>query len=130
MVTNGKQCPKCMNYYYGEHKISCLLDMWGIQYTEQFRFLECRDQRPLPFDFYLLDYNVCIEFDGQQHFVQRNGWTELEVIQKHDEIKTIFCKNNNIDLIRIPYWEIDDIEYYLFDKLVQCNVLEEIKNTD
>ena len=107
-----------MNYYYGEHKISCLLDMWGIQYTEQFRFLECRDQRPLPFDFYLLDYNVCIEFDGQQHFVQRNGWTELEVIQKHDEIKTIFCKNNNIDLIRIPYWEIDDIEYYLFDKLV------------
>lgn len=54
MVTNGKQCPKCMNYYNGEHKISCLLDMWGIQYTEQFRFLECKDQRPLPFDFYLL----------------------------------------------------------------------------
>lgn len=77
MVTNGKQCPKCMNYYNGEHKISCLLDMWGIQYTEQFRFLECKDQRPLPFDFYLLDYNVCIEFDGQQHFAQRNGWTEI-----------------------------------------------------
>lgn len=130
MVTTGKQCPRCMNYYNGEHKISLLLDKWGIIYKEQFRFSECRDKRSLPFDFYLSDYNCCIEFDGQQHFSQRNGWTKLEIIQKHDEIKNVFCKNNDIHLIRIPYWEINDIEYHLFDKLVEYNILEEIKNTD
>lgn len=129
MITTGKQCPRCMNYYNGEHRISTLLDKWGIEYQEQFRFPECRDIRPLPFDFYLLYNNVCIEFDGQQHFIQRNGWTKLEEIKKHDKIKDMFCKNNNIDLIRIPYWEQDDIEYYLFDKLVSYNVLEEIENT-
>lgn len=130
MVTNGMQCPKCMNYYNGEHKISTLLDKWGIQYQKQFRFQECRDQRSLPFDFYLFNNNVCIEFDGQQHFIQRSGWSDLTLVQKHDEIKNTFCKNNNIHLIRIPYWKIDDIEYYLFDKLVKYNVLEELKNTD
>lgn len=128
MITNGKQCPNCMNYYNGEHIIKNILDKWGILYEEQFRFSECRDKRPLPFDFYLFNDNVCIEFDGQQHFIQRKGWTKLEEIQRHDEIKNLFCKNNNIKLIRIPYWE-GDIEYYLFDKLVKYNVLEEVKST-
>ena len=129
MTTNGKQCPKCMNYYNGERKISIFLDSLGIEYEEQFRFKKCRDKRPLPFDFYLYNYNVCIEYDGVQHFKQRNGWTKLEKIKKHDMIKNDFCKRNNIDLIRIPYWEFDDLEYFLFDNLVKLGIIEEIKIT-
>ena len=30
-----------------------------------------------------------------------------------DEIKTQYCKENNIKLIRIPYWEFDNIEEIL-----------------
>lgn len=44
------------------------------------------------------------------------------------KLKNLFCKSNKIKLIRIPYWE-EDIEYYLFDKLVKYNVLEEVKST-
>ena len=32
----------------------------------------------------------------------------LEWVQNHDIIKDEFCKNNNILLLRIPYWE--DVE--------------------
>ena len=44
-------------------------------------------------------------------------------------IKNDFCKRNNIDLIRIPYWEFDDLEYFLFDNLVKLGIIEEIKIT-
>jgi hypothetical protein len=47
-------------------------------------------------------------------------------VQKHDNIKTIYCKNNNIPLIRIPYWERDNMEYFLWDELVKFGVIEEI----
>ena len=50
----------------------------------------------------------------------------LKKTQLHDKIKNEYCKNNNIPLIRIPYWERDDMEYYLFDKLVKYKIIEEI----
>lgn len=124
-----KQCPKCVKFYSGEKKISQLLDLWGISYIEQYKFTDCKDKRALPFDFYLIDNNVCIEFDGEQHYKQRNGWTNLDLIKKHDQIKDIYCKKKKINLIRIPYWELDYIEHSLFDKLVKYDVLEEIKHT-
>ena len=130
MVASGKQCPNCKKYYVGERQIATILDEWDIKYEQQYRFDKCVDKRALPFDFYLTDYNVCIEFDGIHHFEQRKGWTSLEEVLHHDKIKDKFCKNNNIPLIRIPYWESGEMEYYLFDKLVENNVLENIENTD
>lgn len=50
-------------------------------------------------------------------------------IQKHDSIKTEDCKNHNIPLLRIPYWERDDLEYFFIDKFVELNLIEEIKHT-
>lgn len=50
-------------------------------------------------------------------------------IQKHGSIKTEYCKNHNIPLLRIPYWGRDDLEYFLFDKFVELNPIEEIKHT-
>ncbi len=130
MISNGKQCPNCEHYYNGERKIKNVLDKWVIKYESQFRFKNCRDKYPLPFDFYLPNDNVCIEYDGQQHFVQRQGWTDLKEIQKHDNIKNLFCKKQNIPLIRIPYWDEEDIEWILFNEFVKLNILEEIVNTD
>ena len=42
------------------------------------------------------------------------------------EIKNQYCKDNNIFLIRIPYWDNDDIEYILFDNFVKNNIIKEI----
>nr|DAV62701.1 MAG TPA: hypothetical protein [Caudoviricetes sp.] len=52
--------------------------------------------------------------------------SRLEYVQKHDEIKNQYCKDNNIFLIRIPYWDNDDIEYILFDNFVKNNIIKEI----
>ena len=37
-------------------------------FESQKRFKDCKDKRQLPFDFYLPSYNVCIEYQGEQHY--------------------------------------------------------------
>ena len=79
------------------------------------------------------DFNTVIEFDGKQHYapVQFGGISYNEakklhsITQKHDEMKNVYCEKNNMNLIRIPYWELNDIEYYLFDKLSKLNIIIE-----
>jgi len=34
-----------------------------IKYINQKRFKKCKNKLPLPFDFYLPDLNICIEYD-------------------------------------------------------------------
>lgn len=114
----GKQCPSCgESTSLGEARISKHLDLKGYKYIRQYKFDDCVDKRPLPFDFYLYDHNTCIEFDGMQHYEQRDGWSDIEYVQYHDNIKTKYCKDNKINLIRIPYWEYNNIETILDDKI-------------
>ena len=111
----GSKCPKC-NYSKGEQKIRDYLINNDILFEEQKRFVGCRNKQPLPFDFYLPIQNVCIEFDGEQHFKPIKYWRSsnyLNEIQKHDKIKTNYCKKNNIKLIRISYKKINQIEAIL-----------------
>ena len=42
---------------------------------------------------------------------------QLRIVQYHDAIKTQYCKDNNIPLIRIPYWERKNLECFLMDKI-------------
>jgi hypothetical protein len=62
----------------------------------------------LPFDFYLPKKNICIEFDGVQHFkdsiYDKNG-ENLITRKIRDNIKNEYCIKNNILLIRIKYNE-------------------------
>ena len=70
------------------------------------------------FDFYLPEYNLFIEYDGQQHYEPTrfcgNNDEENERIlketQRRDKIKNHYCEDNNINLLRIPYWESKNIE--------------------
>ena len=103
----GRGCPKCKNSI-GESKISKILKSKNIKFEQEKRFDNCKDLIPLPFDFYLPKYNTCIEYDGIQHFKIINHWggkEQLLYIQKHDQIKNDYCKNNEIKLIRIKYNE-------------------------
>lgn len=66
----------------------------------------------LRFDFYLPTYNTCIEFDGKQHFEAINffgGEENLKLTQLRDSQKNQYCIQNNIDLYRISYNDIDNI---------------------
>jgi hypothetical protein len=98
-------CPKC-NKSKGEKIISWFLDKKNIKYKEQETFEGCKNKSPLPFDFYLQKENICIEFQGIQHFEANEhmgGETGLENRRKNDKIKKHFCKKNNIKLIEIKY---------------------------
>ena len=104
-IYDGKGCPFCKKSK-GENKVKVLLEKYNITHHSQYTFEKCKDKLKLPFDFYLPEQNICIEFDGKQHSrpVKRFGGTKyFEIIKNHDEIKNIFCKENNINLIRIKY---------------------------
>ncbi len=105
------RCKKCSHRVSkGEIAVANVLDRYHITYTQEKIFDDCRDKKPLPFDFFIEKYNACIEFDGQLHYMNIFGDEALKKTQKHDEIKTQYCKEHNIKLIRIPYWEGNNIE--------------------
>lgn len=135
-------CNRCKRYFYGmphsmiNAKSGCLycsksnsrgeiavldwLTKNNIEFIKEYRFKECRNKYPLPFDFYLPKRNTIIEFDGKQHYEKCDYFNgELGYLQtiNNDRIKDRFCNKNKINLIRIPYWEIDNIDTILNDKL-------------
>lgn len=115
----GQGCRIC-NESKGEREVSKILDMYNIEYIREYRFPDCKDKYRLPFDFYLPKYNLCIEYDGEQHFKPLEylgGLSELEGVKKRDAIKNAFCNDKNILLIRIPYWQFDNIEDILKENL-------------
>lgn len=121
-------CKYCnMSKYTNEEKIEQLLVSWNLEYYRQYTFKECKDKKVLPFDFYIPSFNACIEYQGEHHYrpIKRNsskkdvGLNEFNIVQKHDRIKREFCKNNNIFLIEVPYWENYDIDNFVFDEFVK-----------
>jgi len=113
-IHEQRGCPMCKESK-GERKIRFLLESNNIVFKSQKRFKECKNINILPFDFYLPEHNICIEFDGIQHFQPMNIWggkEEFKNIQKRDQIKNEYCENNNIRLIRIRYDE--DIKEKLY----------------
>lgn len=106
-------CPICKSSK-GENRVLNWLKENDILFFPQKVFADCKLDSFLPFDFYLAEYNLCIEYDGILHYEDKfNNPKEFKLIKKRDKIKTKYCKNNSINLIRIPYWEFDNIEKIL-----------------
>lgn len=120
----NRGCPRC-NGSSMEAMVGKYLQQHKINYIPQKSFPDCRDQRPLPFDFYLPDYNILIEYDGEQHFSPVNfggvsneeAFKNLKITQYHDAIKTKYCQENNITLIRIPFWDKNNIDKIITSKI-------------
>lgn len=113
----GSRCPRCKESK-GERKISSFLNSKSIHYLTQFRFENCKYKKPLPFDFYLPDYNLAIEYDGIVHFEDRfNNIENFILTKKRDKIKDDYCKKNNVNLLRIPYWNLDNVDKILTNAL-------------
>ena len=119
----GCGCPKCKSSW-GEKKIDKILSKNNILFETEKTYDDCRDINKLKFDFYLPDYNILIEYDGRQHYANGGYWKvgddDLEKIQKRDKIKNKYCQDNNIKLIRIPYWDYSNIEEILIRELKLC----------
>lgn len=104
-----------------EREVMLFLKENNITYIHQKKFKECKNKRELPFDFYLPDYNICIEVDGEQHFYNTLYRNEKDFEQRkiNDNIKDNYCLFNNIQLIRLKYNIIRNNKYkeILKDKL-------------
>ena len=116
----NSRCPECNTTSKGEEKIKEILIKYNIKFNQQYLFNDCRNTRPLPFDFYLPQYNITIEYDGRQHYKLdcfNMNLLDLMNLKYNDNKKTQYYNNNNIKLIRIPYWDFNNIEKILKKEL-------------
>ncbi len=113
----GIGCTYC-NKSKGELIIANILKKLNIKFEQEKIFIDCKDKKELPFDFYLIDFNCCIEFDGRHHYESINYWggdNKLKYTKNHDFIKNNYCKNNNIKLVRIKF----DNSYKDIEKIIE-----------
>lgn len=115
---SGQGCPKCMSSK-GETKVELFLERNNINYERQKIFKRCKNKRCLPFDFFLPDYNLCIEYNGIQHYIEAEHWSndKLEQTMKHDLIKKEYCEKNNIKLLIIKYTDYRNVDKILSNYL-------------
>lgn len=117
MRKNQTRCKHCsQSESAGEFRIRRFLEGYHIDFEQEKKFIDCKDIKQLPFDFYLPTYNLIIEFDGRQHF-ENTGFGNYETIKKHDGIKNRYCKEHDIRLLRIPYFGGNNIEKILTKEL-------------
>ena len=97
------------NISRGNDKIASILKQNNINFIQEKRFDSCKDINSLPFDFFV-ENSYLIEYDGEQHYKKNIGYIfDYEKIHKHDLIKSKWCKDNNIPLIRIPYTQFNKL---------------------
>lgn len=104
---SGKGCATC-NLSQGVRKVTRCLNKNNYNIIFEKKFSDCVNKLPLPFDIFIESLNLCIEYDGRQHFEPIKAWggeSNLEYIRNNDAIKTNYCLENNINLLRIRYDE-------------------------
>ena len=104
---SGCGCIIC-NISKGEKNIENILTGLNINFTKQKTFEDCKFKNKLKFDFYIPEKNICIEFDGEQHFkpIRYFGGNKSFELQKiKDQIKNEYCNKNKIKLIRFRFDE-------------------------
>lgn len=113
----------CRTQSIGEEKIEKILQQYNINYSKEYlqnvRKEIIYQHHKARFDFAIFQNNQLayfIEFDGEQHFENMcnkiSGFCTPEKYQKtheRDIIKNQWCKDNNIPLIRIPYWHLKNL---------------------
>ena len=114
-------CPNCIKSH-GELQIEIILKNKNIIYKHQKKFkgLFGVGGGLLSYDFYLPQYNLLIEFQGKQHeqpIKYFGGEDQFKMQQEHDKRKREYAKQNNINLLEIWYYDIDNIESILLQKI-------------
>lgn len=103
----------------GEQKIAQILKANHIKFKQEVSFPDLNGFKGLPlrFDFIVYDDNnriVCaIEADGKQHFQFTRYFhktiLDFKKTQEYDRKKNSYCLAKGIPLIRIPYWDYDNL---------------------
>ena len=116
---NGFGCVNCSSSR-GENAVKLYLESNNIKFEQQKMFDGCIYKSKLRFDFYLPDFNTCIEFQGIQHrkpVMYFGGEIAFKETLARDEIKSDYCKTNYIELICLS--DVSEIESKLSKFIVE-----------
>jgi len=125
-ITGNKMgwCPHCVNKT--ETKLYEKLLPFYNNLQQQYKAEWCKNKTFLPFDFCIIEYNIIIELDGIQHFIQVCNWSSPEKTQENDKYKMKCANDNNFSVIRILQ---EDVFYDTFNWLDELkDNIEKIKN--
>jgi len=118
-------CPAC-SASKGEKKCKEYFDLNNIHNVPQKEFngLIGLGSCNLSYDFYLPQYNLLIEYQGEYHDGTARNQTKEQFItqQEHDRRKKEYAINNNIFLLQIWYWDFENIDKVLEGYLMSCNI--------
>lgn len=116
----GIGCPSCSSSK-GEKVIRSFLDNEKISYETQKTFdgLFGVNGGNLSYDFYIPRLNLLIEYQGEFHDGKTNGYVRknLKRQKEHDSRKRDYANNHKIKLLEIWYWNFDNINSILLEKL-------------
>jgi very-short-patch-repair endonuclease len=130
-VNYGYWCKYCI--YKTEKKLYDILNK-KYNISKQYRVDWCKNiitKKYFPFDFVINDYNIIIELDGKQHFIQVSNWLSPEEQQERDLYKMKCANDNGFSVIRIlqlDVWNdrydwhtelLHNINYIIDNKIVQ-----------
>ena len=113
--TDGNRTVSCGCYHRSigaTNILNCLISE-NINFIDEYAFIDLPKSR---YDFAIIQNNQVIrliEFDGEQHFKDIPSWGGLKLQQQRDRVKNEYALSHNIPLVRIPYWERDNITIYM-----------------
>lgn len=120
-----KECTAHMEknlLWFGPASILEFLIANDIEHFQEYRFKESVEISRRPYDFYLPEYKLVIEFHGEQH---RIGWgrkiEDAKSIQARDLFKKNWALENGLNYLEILEWEInskEDIHRQILEKLM------------
>jgi len=123
-LSNNRRCPRC-NESKGERRIRDFLTKHEVMFKPQYHFhdLKGKSGRVLKFDFATMSNGklTLIEYDGEFHFERIKNLVTQESFERqklYDVMKNDYCKDKEIHLVRIPYWQMDEIENILKDAIL------------
>lgn len=133
----GQGCPACRDTKYESPMIS-LLNSLHVSYLHDKGIAGCANTvtgRLLRFDFIINDSKILIELDGSQHFIHihKSRGTCLEDVQKRDEIKNTWARDNGWLLIRASDSKFRTERHLTFSDLVrvlQDNCVDGVLNRE
>jgi DNA-directed RNA polymerase subunit RPC12/RpoP len=116
-----ERCPICKaeasNYSYTLSSpvlyLYSFLIKRGVTVQMERAFPDVKNIQVLPYDFFLPEYNLLIEYDGREHFESSSrfgGKKRLDLTRSNDNIKNLSAKVLGMHLIRIPYTELNFVK--------------------
>ena len=105
----------CFCVYKGEIEIENYLKENNISFEKTKKYSNLKDKSLLSYDFYIPLKNLLIEYNGEQHYKNKfkKPLHEWHRQLHHDWLKRKYAKDNNINLLIIPYWKFGNIKEIL-----------------